>query len=301
MSLWQEYAIEPSLLSDYNQARYILSGFGIDTGRLVGGFPRKWEREVRRQAATMTDIQRAVIVERLVALQGAIRARRHDYDGSRPWKEQAFECHAALPFHALLVNGPDAHPRAIDATTALDAHPQWRTARKCSVPRTAQALVDSIGFLLTQCHTVDVVDREFIPSGGTRNKWLNPVRAIAEALRSNERLVRFGVHTLDKPIYPWPAGKFIADCEAHLPTVLPNGMPFAAKLWGQREGGIQFHERLILTDIGGVLIDPGIDEGKAGETYDLRLLSVVEIGDYLQRFQDRSSAYELVAAFRVNC
>jgi hypothetical protein len=38
-------------------------------------------------------------------------------------------------------------------------------------------------------------------------------------------------------------------------------------LWQERNNGVLFHERLIVTDIGGVLIDPGIDEGRAGELY----------------------------------
>ena len=46
MSLWQEYAIEPSLFGDYSQARYLLDDFGMDSGRLIGGFPRKWQRLV---------------------------------------------------------------------------------------------------------------------------------------------------------------------------------------------------------------------------------------------------------------
>jgi hypothetical protein len=64
--------------------------------------------------------------------------------------------------------------------------------------------------------------------------------------------------------------------------------------WRQREGGIQFHKRLILTDVGGVLLDPGIDEGKPGETYYIKLLSDSECADEFKLFNKPSEAYDLV-------
>jgi hypothetical protein len=50
---------------------------------------------------------------------------------------------------------------------------------------------------------------------------------------------------------------------------MPKGLSLSANLWRQRQGGIQFHERLIITDVAGVLLDPGLDEGKPGEKYDI--------------------------------
>jgi hypothetical protein len=65
-------------------------------------------------------------------------------------------------------------------------------------------------------------------------------------------------------------------------------------LWRERNGGPQFHERLTVTDIGGVLVDPGIDDGDPNETYVLRLLSRQEIPEYLAKFAQATSPYDLV-------
>ena len=75
---------------------------------------------------------------------------------------------------------------------------------------------------------------------------------------------------------------------------MPKGLSLSANLWRQRQGGIQFHERLIITDVAGVLLDPGLDEGKPGEKYDITLLPNSECPQYLKRFDKLSPAYDLV-------
>jgi hypothetical protein len=145
-----------------------------------------------------------------------------------------------------------------------------------------------------------IVDREFIPSGGAKNKWLNPLASIAKVLVEQKGIDRFELHTLDKAIGPWPPGKFVNDCSQHLPRVIPTGISVTANLWRQREGGIQFHKRLILTDVGGVLLDPGLDEGKTGETYDISLLRDSEWADEFKLFNNPSGAYDLVDSVLVH-
>jgi hypothetical protein len=43
-----------------------------------------------------------------------------------------------------------------------------------------------------------------------------------------------------------------------------------------------------------VVVDPGIDEGRDGETYTLRLLSKREIIEYLAKFVPATAPYDLV-------
>jgi hypothetical protein len=294
MSLWQEYALEPTLFDDYSQARLLLSGFGVDRGRLIGAFPRKWQREVKRRLFGYTDMQRKTLIDKLDRLDPILVPRTHPYDGNVPWRRQAFECDRTDPFHAILTDGVDAHPKSIDGSGDLDASPLWAITGQTSIPRNANALARTLEFILKRCHEVLIVDREFIPSGGTGKKWLNPLASIATTLVPQGRVARFELHTLDKPIAPWPTGKFVRDCSHHLPPCIPKALSLSANLWRQRQGGLQFHERLIITDIGGVLLDPGFDEGKPGETYDIRLLHNSECTQYLKRFDKLSLAYDLV-------
>jgi hypothetical protein len=88
-------------------------------------------------------------------------------------------------------------------------------------------------------------------------------------------------------------------CLNNLGSALPKGIALDAMLWKERDGGLQFHERLIVSEIGGVSIDPGIDEGNSGETYDLRLLSNLEVREKLNKFSQSAAPYDLVGCQHV--
>jgi hypothetical protein len=90
------------------------------------------------------------------------------------------------------------------------------------------------------------------------------------------------------------ARTFSSHCKNNIGSALPKNLKVKVILWKERDGGTEFHERLIVTDMGGVLIDPGIDEGADGREYTLRLLSKKEIQEYFEKFAPASSPYEVV-------
>jgi len=302
MKLWKEYAIEPSLFADYHLGNEILAGIGIEHGRIVGALPRRWEREVRRATVGHMEVQRRRIEQRLVALRDAIVPRQYQWNGERPWKSQAFEVHATEPFDCILLDGPDTHPSAIDARLGLLGVACWETSRQLEVPRVATNLAQTARPILSRARTVIVVDANFNPSGQLRqSRWLRPLQALASNLATDGRLSRFEVHALDHRMENrrWEAGMFTANCRANLAAALPAGVSLDAMLWRERNGGPQFHERLIVTDVGGVSVDPGIDDGPTGEYYKIRLISRVEVPDYLARFVPATAPYDLIEQERV--
>ena len=110
----------------------------------------------------------------------------------------------------------------------------------------------------------------------------------------DSRLTRFEMHALSSRRDPWPAGLFVQHCRDNIASALPKGVTLNVMLWKERNGGPQFHKRLVVTDIGGVDIDPGFDEGPPGETYDLQLLSREAVLNYLAKFAPASAPYDLV-------
>jgi hypothetical protein len=138
----------------------------------------------------------------------------------------------------------------------------------------------------------------FDPSGlPATSKWLKPIRAIASALSRDGRLSSFSIHALNprpsKVKQAWSPGTFVGHCRTSLRDALPRGMRVKAILWRERNGGKKFHERLIVTELGGVAIDPGVDEGPAGESYTLRLMSKSEIQEYFAKFTPATSPYDV--------
>jgi hypothetical protein len=296
MRLWKEYAIEPSLFANYHLGDAILSGIGIEHGRIVGAVPRRWEREVRRATVGQRDIERLRIEERLANLRASIISRDCEWNGERSWREQAFKVHAIDPFDWILVNGPDAHQSAVDAALGIGGLMCWESARSLEIPRMAANLAAAAKPMLCQARTVILVDAYFNPSGQVhQSKWLRPLQALAATLATDGRLSRFEVHALNprEAHRRWGGGTFTANCRASLGAAIPPGVTISASLWSERDGSEQFHERLIVTDIGGIVIDPGLDDGPEGETYKLRLLGKLEVPSYLAKFTP-AGPYDLV-------
>jgi hypothetical protein len=300
MKLWKEFAIEPTLFANYYLGNEILAGLGFEHGRIVGALPKKWSRAVRNHALVHTEMQQAKLVERLNDLKTAILPRIHPYDGGRPWRDQAFECHQLVPFDGILVGGPAPVQGCIDTTLGLAGQQAWTHSRQLSIQRSSAPLAAVLKPLLCTAHEVIIVDAFFNPSVKVaQSKWLRPLRALAAQLSADGRVTRFEMHALSSRNDPWPAGLFVQHCRNNLAPALPKGISLDAMLWKERNGGLQFHERLIVTDVGGVLVDPGIDDGAPGETYDLRLLSKVEVPVYLKKFTQATAPYDLIDQQRI--
>ena len=301
MKLWKEYAIEPSLFSNYNLGSEILGGIGIEHGRIVGAVPKKWARRVLEFVrAKNRGGDQLRLVERLNCLKAAIVPREYDYDGLRPWIDQVLECHAQDPFDGILAGGRHARPEVTDANPGLVGEACWDCERRLEVPRIALSLAEGLAPVLGRAKDVIVVDAYFNPSVAlAKSKWLRPIEAIASKLRGDGQLARFEVHALSSRHDPWQGGLFSQHCRNNLAAALPGGISIDAMLWKERVGGPQFHERLIVTDLGGVVVDPGIDDGDAGETYVLRLLGKRERDAYLSKYAPASGPYDLVEQERV--
>jgi hypothetical protein len=81
----------------------------------------------------------------------------------------------------------------------------------------------------------------------------------------------------------------VSNCQKLLVPLFPRDIIVTFIRWQQIGRGDHLHARYILTDMGGVHFDSGLDEGDPGETTDVRLLSERV---YLQRWNDyqRSAA-----------
>jgi hypothetical protein len=61
-------------------------------------------------------------------------------------------------------------------------------------------------------------------------------------------------------------------CKKKLCPLIPKGTSIVVQRWIQQPGGEKLHERFVLTDIGGVKVGPGLDDGDLGENFEVMLL-----------------------------
>jgi hypothetical protein len=90
----------------------------------IGALPKKWARRVLDVGRQHNhERQQLKLIETLNKLKSATLPRDFDFDGGRPWQDQAFEAHVQKPFDALLLNGANAHPAAIEDGPTVKVQP----------------------------------------------------------------------------------------------------------------------------------------------------------------------------------
>jgi hypothetical protein len=63
--------------------------------------------------------------------------------------------------------------------------------------------------------------------------------------------------------------------------------------WEEKHGGEKLHNRYVLTELGGVFLGVGLDEGDAGETDDFILLPRAQYEHRWSQYVNNDGAFEL--------
>lgn len=119
--------------------------------------------------------------------------------------------------------------------------------------------------MLTNCKQLHLVDPHFRPE---KARYRNVLEALANVLtESGPSLDVMRVHCSDEL-----ALRYFDEEAAKMAARLPVGVTVEFVRLRQRAGGDELHNRYVLTEIGGVALGIGLDEGELGETDDLLLL-----------------------------
>lgn len=285
-----EYALDPSVLYNFDKVRYFLEKFGVHHGRLISRFPRKWKKMVYEACASCGDTELKNIEVCLINADLKLMKTGRLYDDSLAWLINAEKQHSAKPFHAIISNGNPRNIREvlIADTVSEESTPLLRVKREDCVSRSAEALTRMVQPLLQISTEVLFVDPHFDP---TKERFRNPLSHFLTALNGNERVRRIEYHLGDDLGETY----FKAECIKHISRILPKDRAITFVRWKQFETnpGDQLHPRYVLTDMGGIRIDVGLDEGEEGETTDISLL---DWPLYQQRWKDygESPAFDCV-------
>jgi hypothetical protein len=93
--------------------------------------------------------------------------------------------------------------------------------------------------------------------------------------------------------------EFEQRCRRYLPRHLGPNTTLEIVFAEQKPGGERLHNRLIVTDVGSVLLGDSIDEGQSGETNDLALLDEGHHRGRLAAYGNADQAFNVVGRFRL--
>jgi len=256
-----EYAVSPKLFGSLPNLGLLFHAFAASSGRMVSDYPRrKWTQLARELIARTVseDSERKEYMELLMALEKYALVERQGplWTKEKNWIDNAMDEHHQRPFHGILVDAPISNePRVIAMGASMQRHAAWQASGTSTVPRRAADMVKSVVSLIEMSTTLVLVDRNFDPADGRFSNVLATFadRIKAQAHQPRIQQIKF-VTTYEKFS---TAAAFEERCRDFLPGAIPIGISVSFHLKAKN----LLHKRVVLTDRGCVLFDPGLDEG----------------------------------------
>lgn len=220
--MFLEFALEPSLLASWEAFRYFTGKFGVHEGRLISRYPKRWKKLVYESLSSCGDYERKRIEEQLAQIDMLLMPRRHDWNPSLKWRENAEIEHSARPFHAIIAaTNPGFHEAVLLAEHISDLTPpaKWQARRSMVVRRDAKSLAAAIAPLLRRCESLLFIDPHFGPGNARHRRTLEAMLEAAIVGRCGPLPARVEIHTGDKV-----KQGFADDCSSRLPQIVPKGI-----------------------------------------------------------------------------
>ena len=294
-----EYAVEPEAIgADWRTFKDLIDRFGADKGRLISRLPPKWEKKVIQAArdAGVPDIRMAAIVERLRNSKHKVVDFIRSYDHDADWIDNALREHAIRPFKAIICEAEKADcAEAMVPADCTDMHPRFVAPTSCDVTRTEDQIADALHTITAMSKEVDIVDPYF-DLRAARGKYLATLASLlARLTREPGQAKAIRIHFRSHDTRP-PAEILARDASDQVRGLLPCGYSIELYAWLEKQGGEDFHDRYVLTDLGGIMIGAGFSAVGSGESAVFTLLNFEHVRDLRSRFALGSTVYTRVGS-----
>jgi len=293
-----EYAVEPAVLNNWQDFRYVYDQVGIEHGRLISNFPSTWAKMVITACADnsqLRDIDRTRLVEKLKSLRmNKMVKMNRPYDPGRNWLANADIEHRRCPFRAVLSRSTESSIPNLLNFDDLDAdHSLWYVPKDRVVPRKAQELACCARLLLQISREIIVADPHFDPG---KPRFLETLSHLLQYSFEEHPPKRIELHVeYDYWKEQQRERDWMEEAAQSLPRLIPEGFALKVFRWESRLTGDKPHARYILTERGGIRYDYGIDEWKGeGQTTDVSLLSEDLYRRRWADYQVGTAAYTLI-------
>ena len=291
------YAIEPEVAvawCDRTAFRFVCDKFGLGTPRMLLELPKfsKWKRAAFQAAATqdLSELDRTRLAE-IFKLLGERRVRRDGsvYNGDISWLENAEAEYGRHPFAAIIAMANPRNHEAVISETDLGnpGDVRWNKPMATTPSRDARALAEAVSAMLENCSELHLVDPHFGPENRRHRVVLE--KLLTAAMSGRDSTLRVILHCSNKSTL-----EFFQESTARMESRLPDGITLYFKRWNERDGGEKFHNRYILTDLGGVTFGIGLDAGEDTQTEDVNLMSAEQYRLRWEQFAGQDDRLDLI-------
>lgn len=274
LNMIADCAIDPEVFATWRHFQSLSEDFGVGRGRIISEFPRRWRREVIKKARGFaasdtpnritTDLQASRIASKLgeERFRRKLKSSGRSFDSSKSnWRHSA-AC-AATPFDLIIISGSGTSGNRIGIDDLLkDEAPFFRKTQD-QIERTSQALVDAARLLVSSCDEFILVDPNF---RADEPRFYHTLRHLIRILeeRGGDGPKRLEIHTsrIRKKGEVFIRRPHESQWKTHIEPHLPSGWKISVCYWENLPTGGKLHPRFLLTEMGGLYYDHGLDEGE---------------------------------------
>ena len=281
-----EFAVDPECLTEWASFQIFMQEFGIEKGRILSMFPKKWPKMVRECCKDLSFQQTKKMGQYFAwAKQHAFVKSGRPYDGDKEWSDNAISQHSDVPFHAVITNATSSDISSVFSFADADRFNEyWQVPTDKSILRDDIEIYKTILPLLNISSQVKLIDNYFIEQNDAEI-FKNSLKNILTAAMPQEEdspldPPSFEYHKLIKEYKKdtiFNDKKLIDNFfEKKIASIVPTGMNFKLCLWVKKENSSGMHARMVLTNRGGIEFDwglaPATGEHKGEKTH-VKLLS----------------------------
>ena len=284
-----EYGVEPRVLSNWKDFRYLFEKFGISEGRLISRYPRHWKKLVYEAVSQASVLDRKRIEEGLTRIDEKMKRRHGEWDEKVEWLTNAIAEHSKKPFHAIIASANTASiPFVLEAEGLNEGEQLWKVTRSLVVRRVAEDIARCVRPLIDVSKHIIFVDPYFSPE---KIEYRKPLQLLLEAVALGDGKV-FEVH-LDEARSS-SKGYFQQVCQKTLPIIIPQGVQLRIVRWKEKAGGDKLHNRYILSERGGLRFGNGLHEADGEQSDEVELLEFGTARDRFERYAGKVASFDFV-------
>lgn len=293
--MFHEFALDPEVLRTWPAFRFLTEQFGISQGRMIAQFPKKWKRAVYDACAGTSPIDRSRIEERLRSIDMKLYHSGRVFDGNLDWIENAVTSHAGKSFRAIITLAERCNvPGTWDHELITADDDRWSPGIP-PVLRQASAMAEAATMLLKSSAEIVFVDQHY----SCQARHGRPLARFLELALQGAGVKRLEYHLGCHGSSDW----FLESLQKQVRYFqLPANVRLSFFRWRERPSGEELHPRYILTELGGIRFEVGLDECNDPDGIQTTDVSALDHVTYKQRWSEyrrNSPVFDLADAWEV--
>lgn len=281
----EKYAVEPFVFRGCMEFQYVMEKFGIDQGRFLAEYPRKWRRMLFENIASLPDIER-LRVKRVLEWadrNGATLRAGLPYDDDKSWVENALDKKVKGSFAEVIAREGEGVATLHDIDEEL-----LSDGRGTRVMATAENLVE-MAIPLLQCSMEVFLIDPYISLG--KPKYLKFFRALLASQYARDTAFIF--FSKDKEFSFKGSPEQVALIE-----LLPHMQPGSSARFVSLDDCSKMHARYMFSIKGAISYDKGFQvDGEA--LVDIEAASRTARDEYFAMYHEREHELAIVKQFTI--